>query len=113
MYTVIVHLTVRPERLDEFMEGIRANAQASLRDEPGCLRFDVQRSTEHPNEFILYEIYADQNAFLIDHREAAHYADWREVAARCVQDGGHVNIFAVPAFPEDIPEAVRTTRAGD
>jgi autoinducer 2-degrading protein len=104
MFTVVVDLVVRPERLEEFLAGIHANAVASLRDEPGCLRFDVHRSTEQPNRFLLYEIYADPDAFYVAHREAPHYAAWREVAAGCLVEGGHVNTFAVPAFPEDIPE---------
>jgi autoinducer 2-degrading protein len=109
MFTVIVNLTVRPDRVDEFLDGIRANALATLRGEPGCLRFDVHRSTEQPNQFLLYEIYTSPGAFYTEHRNAPHYAAWREVAARCVEPGGHVNTFAVPVFPEDVPEACATT----
>lgn len=104
MLTVIVTLEVRPERIEEFMRGIHANARASLRDEPGCLRFDVHRSSEDAHRFILYEIYADEAAFHEAHRAAPHYAKWREIAARCVHPGGHLNTFATPAFPSDIPE---------
>ena len=104
MLTVIVTFTVLPGRMDEFLEGIRVNAQSSLRDEPGCLRFDVHLSRERENEVLLYEIYRDQEAFEVGHRGAPHYAEWREVVARCVPAGGHVNTFATPAFPEDLPE---------
>jgi autoinducer 2-degrading protein len=105
MLTVIVKFTVLPDRMDEFLEGIRTNAQSSLRDEPGCLRFDVHVSQENENEVLLYEIYRDQEAFEVGHRGAPHYAAWREVAARCVPDGGQVATFATPAFPSDLPEA--------
>ena len=104
MLTVIVNLTVRPDRVEEFLAGLHLNATATLRDEPGCLRFDVHRHAEQPNQFLLYEIYADEDAFYIHHRAAPHYAAWRAVSARCVEEGGHVNTFAVPAFPKDIPE---------
>lgn len=110
MLTVIVKFTVLPKRMDEFLEGIRANAQSSLRDEPGCLRFDVHRSRDNEDEVLLYEIYRDQDAFEVGHRGSAHYAAWREVVARCVPDGGHVDTFGTPAFPEDLPEVRR--RAG-
>ena len=63
MFTVLVDLQVRPERLEEFLEGIRINSRASLRDEPGCLRFDVHQHADDPHRFVLYEIYADQAAF--------------------------------------------------
>ena len=73
-----------PSHVDEFLTGIRANATASLRDEPGCLRFDVHRSVDDACRFVLYEIYRDRAAFTDDHRAAPHYAAWRTVAARCV-----------------------------
>lgn len=102
MFTVLVDLTVRPDRIEEFLDGIRTNSRASLRDEPGCLRFDVHRLVDEPHRFVLHEVYADEDAFRIAHREAPHYAAWRDVAASCVVDGGHANTFATPAFPEDI-----------
>ena len=105
MFTVVVNLAVRPERLGEFLIGIHANVRASLRDEPGWLRFDVHQSTEYPHDFVLYEIYADADAFYVAHRQAPHYAAWRAVVDRCVQPDGHRNTFAEPAFPDDIPEA--------
>jgi autoinducer 2-degrading protein len=104
VFTVIVNLTVKPDRIDEFLDGIHINALATLHDEPGCLRFDVHRSTERPDQFVLYEIYTDEDAFFTAHRQAPHYAAWRQVAERCVVPGGHVNTFATPAFPLDIPE---------
>jgi autoinducer 2-degrading protein len=104
MFTVIVDLSVRPEKIDDFLTGIHANARSTLRDEPGCLRFDVHRCTDDSNRFVLYEIYADEDAFFVAHRQAPHYTAWREVAARCVVDGSHVNTFATPSFPDDIPE---------
>ena len=105
MLTVIVKFTVLPGRMDEFLEGLHANAQSSLRDETGCLRFDIHRSRDNEDEVLLYEIYRDQGAFEVGHRGSAHYTAWREVVARCVPDGGHVNTFGTPAFPEDLPEA--------
>ncbi|MFD3486568.1 putative quinol monooxygenase [Streptomyces sp. NPDC058665] len=104
MFTVFVTLTVKPELVDDFLEGIHVNARASLRDEPGCLRFDVHRSTEKANVFHLYEIYADERSFRVSHRRAPHYTAWRAVAERYVEPGGHVNTFGAPAFPDDITE---------
>ncbi|WP_217576787.1 putative quinol monooxygenase [Streptomyces sp. GbtcB7] len=105
MFTVIVSLQVRPEKTDRFLAAIRANSRATRRDEPGCLRFDVHRSTDDPQRFLLYELYRDEKAFREEHRAAPHYPAWRAAAAECVVDGGHVNTFFVPSFPEDIPES--------
>jgi autoinducer 2-degrading protein len=87
--TVIVTLQVRPEKVDEFLDAIRENVVATLNDEPGCLRFDVHRSTEDP------------------HRSTAHYRTWRKAAAELVVNGSHLNTFCVPVFPGDLPEARR------
>ena len=104
MFTVVVDLQVRPEALDDFVAGIGTNARGSLRDEPGCLRFDVHQHVEDRHRFLLYEIYTDRRAFYEAHRSTPHYADWQEVAARCVVPGGHVNTVCTPLFPDDVPE---------
>jgi (4S)-4-hydroxy-5-phosphonooxypentane-2,3-dione isomerase len=96
MHTLFVTLDVHPDKLDDFIDAITANATASLRDEPGCLVFDVHRDIETPTRFYLYEIYADESAFRIAHRSAPHYAGWQEAAKVCVVDGSHTNTFARP-----------------
>jgi autoinducer 2-degrading protein len=101
MFTVVVALAARPERLAEFVAGIQANAHASLRDEPGCLRFDVHQQVADPTRFLLHEIYADEDAFHRAHRSAPHYAAWQQVAARCVVPGSHVNTFCRPLGPDE------------
>jgi autoinducer 2-degrading protein len=102
MFTVIVSLQVRPDRITEFVQAIRSNSLASVATERGCLRFDVHRSHEDPHRFILVEIYEDKAAFEQEHRRAPHYAAWQEVAARCLEPGGHANTFASPVFPDDV-----------
>ena len=99
MFTVIVNLTVRPDRVEEFLDGIHANALASVRDEPGCLRFDVHRSTEQPHRFVLYEIYASPGAFYTQHRNDPHYVAWRKVATRCVEPRRPDEHFRRPRLP--------------
>lgn len=86
MFVVIVTVTVDPSRLEEFEAGIIVNRLASLRDEPGCLRFDVLRSAEDPARFTLYEVYRDEDAFYREHRAAPHYAAWNQVVERTVVD---------------------------
>ena len=60
-----------------------ANAEASVRDEPGCLRFDVCSVEGDENRFVLYELYTDADAFAA-HKAAPHFAQWRTVAERVV-----------------------------
>jgi quinol monooxygenase YgiN len=81
MFSLTVHLEVRPEEREEFLRAITANAEASVRDEPGCHRFDVSAVEEDENRFVLYELYDDAEAFEA-HKKAPHFAAWRQVADR-------------------------------
>ncbi|SDO08862.1 Quinol monooxygenase YgiN [Klenkia soli] len=83
MFSLIVHLHVDPAGREEFLAAITVNAQASVRDEPGCQRFDVCSVDGDPDRFVLYELYDDAEAFAA-HKAAPHFADWRAVASRVV-----------------------------
>lgn len=96
MYTLFVTLDVHADKVDVFVDAISVNAAASLRDEPGCLIFDVHQDVETDTRFYLYEVYADEDAFRIAHRGAPHYADWQKAAKVCVVQGSHTNTFARP-----------------
>lgn len=88
MFSLVVQMEVRPGRRDEFLAGMAANAQASVRDEPGCLRFDVCSVDGDENRFLLYELYTDAEAFAA-HKAAPHFAQWRAIAERVL--AGQVN----------------------
>ena len=104
MRALFVTVRMKPEYREQILKGALEDGRGSREDEPGCLRFDVHRSSEDAHRFFLYEIYADEAAFYEAHRAAPHYAQWREVAAACVYPGGHLNTFATPVFPSDVPE---------
>ena len=88
MLSLIVEMQVRPDRRAEFLAGIAANAEASVRDEPGCLRFDICSVGSDENRFLLYELYTDAAAFAA-HKAAPHFAQWRTVAEQILV--GQVN----------------------
>ena len=88
MFSLMVQMEVRPGRRAEFLAGMAANAAASVRDEPGCLRFDVCSVGSDENRFVLYELYTDAAAFEA-HKASPHFAEWRTVAAEVVV--GQVN----------------------
>jgi quinol monooxygenase YgiN len=83
VFNLMVQLQIDPERREEFLAAITENAAASVRDEPGCLRFDVCAVDGDPNRFVLYELYRDAAAF-DEHRAAPHFATWRAAADRTV-----------------------------
>ena len=88
MFSLVVQMEVRPDRREEFLAGMAANAEASVRDEPGCLRFDISSVDGDENRFVLYELYADAEAFAA-HKTTPHFAQWRTVAEQVVV--GQVN----------------------
>jgi (4S)-4-hydroxy-5-phosphonooxypentane-2,3-dione isomerase len=90
MFSLVVQMQVRPDRREEFLAGIAANAEASVRDEPGCLRFDVSAVAADANRFFLYELYTDAEAFEA-HKASPHFAQWREIAERVLVPDSQVN----------------------
>lgn len=79
MEVIIVHVHVKAERIDDFIEAARLNHEGSVR-ESGNLRFDILQEAEDPSRFVLYEAYADA-ASAVRHKEAEHYLAWRDGVA--------------------------------
>lgn len=79
MHTTLVHMRVKPEHVEAFIDACRLNHEASVR-EPGCLRFDFLQDPEDPARFMFYEAYrSEQDAAL--HKQTLHYAAWRDTVA--------------------------------
>ena len=79
MQVTIVHVSVKPDHVDDFIEASRLNHEASVA-EPGNRRFDVLQSADDPTRFVLYEAY-ESIAEAARHKETAHYKQWRETVA--------------------------------
>jgi len=79
MQVTLVHVQVKPEHIQEFIEATRENHEASIR-EAGNRRFDVLQSSEDPGYFILYEAYASGDDAAA-HKQTEHYLRWRERVA--------------------------------
>ena len=47
---------VKPEHGEAFMIGARDNAEHAVKDEPGCVRFDIVQDREDPCRFFFYEV---------------------------------------------------------
>ncbi|MEL6620083.1 MAG: putative quinol monooxygenase [Pseudomonadota bacterium] len=78
-YAVTVVFDVAPDHRDTFVSHMLVNARASVRDEPGCLQFDVCTDPAHPGQVFLYEIYTDLAAFET-HQTMPHFAAFGEAA---------------------------------
>ena len=78
MFIAAVHVYIKPDKVDDFKQMIRANYLGSIA-EPGCLRFDVAQSRDDPTEFLLWECYVDEAA-RDAHRATAHYQAFKAQA---------------------------------
>ncbi len=73
MLVVIADYRVQPGRGDEVSRVLARHAAASS-SEAGCVAFEVERSLEDRDHFVLHEVYVDEQAFQ-SHRETAHFKD--------------------------------------
>ena len=98
MHVTLVHVHVKPEHVEEFVEASRRNHEGSVR-EPGNVRFDVLQSAEDPTRFVLYEVFrsAEDNAA---HKKTSHYLAWRAAVEGFMASPREGKTYAVVA-PED------------
>lgn len=79
MQVTLVHVHVKPEFINYFIEATRLNHEASIQ-ETGNRRFDILQSAEDPTRFVLYEAYASSDDAAA-HKQTQHYLSWRETVA--------------------------------
>lgn len=84
MHTTLVHMRVKPEHVESFIEACRLNHEASIR-EPGNLRFDFLQDPEDPTRFIFYEAYRTEGDAAL-HKQTLHYATWRDTVAEMMAE---------------------------
>ena len=81
-FVLVVEFQLKPGARGEFRKLVDANARASSK-EPGCRRFDVLEPEGEGDRILLYEIYADREAFNA-HVASDHYAAFAEASASLV-----------------------------
>lgn len=74
MLIVHVHIQVKPECVDAFVEATAENARNSLQ-ERGIARFDLIQSADDPTRFVLMEAYRSAEA-QTQHKETVHFHTW-------------------------------------
>jgi quinol monooxygenase YgiN len=84
-YAIIVDFRLKPGSQAAFRRLVDDNAIASVRDEPGCRRFDVLEPKGENERIVLYEIYDDRAAFDA-HLKTAHFASFNAASAPYVAE---------------------------
>jgi autoinducer 2-degrading protein len=76
MIVTCVHVHVKTEAIDDFIEASRINHLGSVK-EPGNLRFDFVQQADDPTRFMLYEAFETEEAAAA-HKTTGHYLKWRD-----------------------------------
>ena len=97
-FVVTVDFRIRPGQMDAFLPIMRDNAAASVRDEPGCLQFDVCTDPARLDQVFLYEVYTDAAAFDA-HLATPHFADFNAASADMIADKTVHSFAAVARHP--------------
>jgi len=100
-FVIIVDFRLKPGTYDRFRALIVENAAASVRDEPGCRRFDVVVPEGEADRIVLYEIYDDAAAFDA-HLKTPHFASFDAASAPLVA-GRTVSRCRLDYSPSDEP----------
>ena len=77
MYIINASIRIKEGHREPFIEAMLDDARGSVKDEPGCLRFDVIQDGGDPNTIWLYEVYKDEAAFEA-HLQTPHFINWRD-----------------------------------
>ena len=99
MISIFVSIKVKPGMRDQFVEATLGDAAGSVRDEPGCFRFDVLTDDSDPDLVHLYEVYEDQAAFDV-HKTMPHFTEWADTVADW-RTGDVTVVSMTTAFPSD------------
>jgi quinol monooxygenase YgiN len=92
-FVVLAEFAMAEEAMADFLGVAADDAEHSLRDEPGCLHFDVALDTETAGAVVLYEVYASREAF-DDHLKTPHLARFREALSRSGVEEWPVRFFS-------------------
>ena len=76
MYIVQVFIRVKKNDIALFISSSQENAVKSLLED-GIVRFDVLQNIEDPQDFLLTEVYSNEEAPL-EHKKTLHYKKWKE-----------------------------------
>lgn len=83
--TRLVNVTVKPEHNIQFSKIIQAEMAQSLKVEDGVLAMYAATKQDSPNDWIFFEIYADEAAYQA-HRETSHFKDYLKQTDKMIAD---------------------------
>lgn len=98
MYVVTVEFEIEPACLDAFLPLMSQNAEASVRDEPGCRQFDVCQDPDRPNRIFLYELYDNRESFEA-HLSMPHFTEFDKATSSMILSKTVRGLTRLPPAP--------------
>ncbi len=95
MIVRLVTCKVKSDAVEAFKTAATANHAGSLK-EPGVYRFDVLQNDAAPSEFVLYEVYENEEATMT-HKETMHYNKWKQTVEPLLAEPRTSTTFKVVA----------------
>jgi autoinducer 2-degrading protein len=99
MYILLVRLSVKKDKVDEFIKESIGDAEGSVRNEPGCRRFDIIQDSTDPTQFAFCEVYDDEEAFKA-HTTYEHFKIWAKNTEDFYSAETEVS-FCKPVYPNE------------
>ncbi|NLF51960.1 MAG: antibiotic biosynthesis monooxygenase [Leptolinea sp.] len=84
MHIVHVHIHVKAESVESFIQATLQNASKSVKEQ-GVARFDVLQDARDFTHFVLVEVYKTQDDAL-KHKETEHYLTWRDTVSDMMEE---------------------------
>jgi autoinducer 2-degrading protein len=97
MVANFITVKIKPELRERFLAAIEDDATSSVRDEPGCLRFEVLQDVSDPDTYHFFEVYQDEAAVQA-HRNTPHFARWNQASQEVLQQPVQ-RLGTTPVFP--------------
>ena len=94
MIFITAKFRTKPEHAEAWPEISRSFTEAT-RAEPGCLWFDWSRSLDDPNEYVLVEAFADEDAGGA-HVRSEHFATAQQELPSYLAETPRIVNFSVP-----------------
>ena len=81
----MVRLKVKKDRINNFLNEIKINAESSVINETGCRRFDVIQDEEDSSRVALCEIFNDQSS-VDNHSSQEHFKKYKEYTTDLLEE---------------------------
>ncbi|MDL5513394.1 putative quinol monooxygenase [Arenibacter sp. M-2] len=94
MMVRIAELEIETDYLDEYLEILKEESEASLRLEPGVICIYPMFQKENPTQIRLLEIYANKEAYE-SHLKTPHFQKYKTTTAEMVKDLKLIDMEAI------------------